>query len=106
MAITIDELWSKLEKLEVELREVRDVLKGLAQPNPVMWEEWEASRRERVRRETEEMRPVVDAMFKQWGIQKEMKPIPTEQLQLQMLSYGIKPEDNILSRTIIEMREE
>jgi hypothetical protein len=106
MAITIDELWSKLEKLEVELREARDVLKGLAQPKPVTWEEWEASRRERVRRETEEMRPVVDAMFKRWGIQKDIKPIPAEQLHLQMLSSGIKPEDKMLSRAIIEMREE
>jgi hypothetical protein len=52
------------------------------------------------------MRPVVDAMFKRWGIQKDIKPIPAEQLHLQMLSSGIKPEDKMLSRAIIEMREE
>ena len=40
----------------------------------------------------------------QMGIHGE--PIGAEKLQARMLASGIKPEDNILSRGIIEMREE
>jgi hypothetical protein len=40
----------------------------------------------------------------QMGIRGE--PIGAEKLQERMLASGIKPEDNILSRGIIEMREE
>jgi hypothetical protein len=40
----------------------------------------------------------------QMGIRGE--PIGAEKLRERMLASGIKPEDNILSRGIIEMREE
>jgi hypothetical protein len=45
-----------------------------------------------------------DKAMEQMGIRCE--PIPAEELQQRMLDHGIKPEDNLLSRAIIEMREE
>jgi hypothetical protein len=49
--------------------------------------------------------PDFTAMFKRMGIEH-VQPIGTEKLQELMRQDGIKPEDNIFSRGIIEMREE
>jgi len=52
------------------------------------------------------MRPAVEALLDRWDIPKHMKPISAEKLQQMMRESGTKPEDNALSRAIVEMREE
>lgn len=52
----------------------------------------------------EKLRKGLDEVFKQMGI--DIQPIGAEELQEMMLKEGIRPEDNIASRGIIEMREE
>jgi hypothetical protein len=52
----------------------------------------------------EKLKEWLDEWFKQMGI--DIQPIGAEQLQEMMLKEGIRPEDNIASRGIIEMREE
>ncbi|MBI1923081.1 hypothetical protein HYR99_02405 [Candidatus Poribacteria bacterium] len=53
-------------------------------------------------------KPLIQERFakvlKELGI--EGKPIPAEELQARMEAGGIRPEENLLSRGIIEMREE
>jgi hypothetical protein len=50
------------------------------------------------------LREIVDRAFRGMGITG--APIPAEELQRMMLSEGVRPEDNILSRGLIDMREE
>ena len=52
----------------------------------------------------EKLRPVIAQAFEEMGIRGE--PIGAEELQERMVAHGVKPEDNILSQGIIEMREE
>ena len=50
--------------------------------------------------------PLLDKAFAEMGIDV-TQPAPTpEEVQQLMLREGVKPEDNILSRAIIEAREE
>lgn len=53
----------------------------------------------------EPLREIFREMMKDMGIEN-LEPIGAEALQEQMRQQGIKAEDNILSRGIIEMREE
>ena len=51
------------------------------------------------------LKEAFDDLMRQMGIEN-TQPIPAEELQERMRQHGIKPEDRILSRGIIEMREE
>lgn len=50
------------------------------------------------------LRPIVDRTFEEMGICG--TPIDAEELQKMIAACGVKPEDNIFSRGIIEVREE
>jgi hypothetical protein len=52
----------------------------------------------------EKLRPIVDNAFAAMGICGE--PIGAEKVQEMIAACGVRPEDNILSRGIIDMREE
>jgi hypothetical protein len=52
----------------------------------------------------EKLRPTVDNAFAAMGVRGE--PIGAEKVQEMIAACGVKPEDNILSRGIIDMREE
>jgi len=52
----------------------------------------------------EELGKWLDEWFRHIGV--DVHPIGAEKLQEMMLKEGVHPEDNILSRGIIEMREE
>jgi hypothetical protein len=94
MATTIEDLEKRVAALERELRYLRREL-GIWTPGETP-------------EEAAESQAAVDAAWarvkEQLGIQGE--PIGAEKLQAMMLAEGIKPEENILSRGIIEMREE
>ena len=94
----------ELERLVELARQTEEI--DLDIQESVTRQEWEVSRRERIRRETEEMHTGVDALFERWGIPEDLEAIPAEQLQQMMVEGGINPEDNVLSRAVVEMREE
>jgi pyrroloquinoline quinone (PQQ) biosynthesis protein C len=52
----------------------------------------------------EKLRPLTARIFEKTGIHGE--PIGAEELQKMVAACGVKPEGNIFSRGIIEMREE
>ncbi|HJT78508.1 MAG TPA: hypothetical protein VJ739_14990 [Gemmataceae bacterium] len=102
MATTLEDLEKRLAAVEQELARVRQLLE------PPSADETPAERGARMIREAKRSQAAVSAAWEkameQMGIQGE--PIPAEELQQRMLDHGIKPEDNLLSRGIIEMREE
>jgi hypothetical protein len=52
----------------------------------------------------EKLQPIVDKAFAEMGVRGEA--IGAEKVQEMMAACGVRPEDNILSREIIDMREE
>ncbi|MFQ5676400.1 MAG: hypothetical protein ACE5G1_10925 [bacterium] len=53
-------------------------------------------------REKEALRRIADQSFAEMGIH--CPPIPPEELQKMMLESGIRPEENLFSRGIIDQR--
>ena len=92
MTTTIEELEKRVAALERELRDVRQILQVWTEPM-LETEEQQA-----------EALAVWERVKEEMGIRGE--PIGAEKLQQMMLAEGIKPEENILSRGIIDMREE
>ena len=52
----------------------------------------------------EKLRPIVDKAFAEMGVRGEA--IGAEKVQEMIAACGVRPEDNILSRGITDMREE
>jgi hypothetical protein len=94
MTATMEELEKRVAALERELSYLRQEL-GIWTPGETLVES------ERAQAEVE---AAWARALEQMGIRG--KPIGAEKLQEMMLAHGVKPEDNILSRGIIEMREE
>ncbi len=102
MMDTLETVKQKIARIERELAEVRQDLERLASPQesqgpkshliPVQWVD---------RRNW----PVwFNEWFQEMGIRAQ--PVGAEKLQGMMLRDGIRPEDNLLSRGIIAMRDE
>jgi hypothetical protein len=102
MAITLEEMEKRPEKLEEEVAQLKQIL---ARYNLA---ETPAERGARLIREAALSQPQVAAAWakamEEMGISGE--PVGAEKLQEMMAACGIKPEDNVLSREIIAMREE
>ena len=94
MTSTIAELEKRVAALEREVSYLRQEL-GIWTPGETPAESERAQA---------EIKAAWARALEQMGIRGE--PIGAEKLQAMMLAEGIKPEDNILSRGIIEMREE
>jgi 3-methyladenine DNA glycosylase/8-oxoguanine DNA glycosylase len=101
MAISLEELEKRLAALEQEVARLRDKREPPRDETPV---ECGA----RMIREAEANQAAWVEAWKQLlerqGIRGE--PIGAEKVQEMMAACGVKPEDNLLSRGIIEMREE
>lgn len=52
----------------------------------------------------EKLQPIINRAFAEMGVRDE--PVGAEKVQEMIAACGVRPEDNILSRGIIEMREE
>jgi hypothetical protein len=104
MAVTIDQLRMKVERIEGELAEARRELEELSPAEPLISEEWWAARVARVRAENERRRPLIDRVFEEMGIVGE--PVGAEKVQEMIAACEVKPEENLFSQGIIEMREE
>jgi hypothetical protein len=94
MTITIAELEKRVAALERDVRYLRQILEVWTPGEPLV-EDAQAQA---------EAAAAWERVKEQMGIHGE--PIGAEKLQEIMLAEGIKPEENILSRGIIEMREE
>ncbi|MBM4087395.1 MAG: hypothetical protein FJ272_21595 [Planctomycetes bacterium] len=86
------------------MAEVQQELAQLRAAKPLTAEQWWAARRERVRAENMRLLPLMDGVFKDIGAVGE--PLGAEKVQAMIAACGVKPEDNLFSRAIIEMREE
>ena len=108
MAATVEILKEKIARIQQELGEVREALDELAQastssatlhatkPHPLAGLAFA---------DIPALLPLVDQAFAEMGIGV-TQPSPTpEEVQQLMLREGVKPEDNIGSRAIIEARE-
>jgi hypothetical protein len=102
MAITLEELEKRLVALEQEVAALRQ------REERRLINETSAQRGARLLREAKASQAAMSAAWaramERMGIRGE--PIGAEKLQEMMLAAGIKPEENLLSRAIIEMREE
>ena len=56
--------------------------------------------------DTKALLPLLDKVFAEMGIDVMQPALTPKEVQELMLREGVKPEDNILSRAIIEAREE
>ena len=105
MIPTITKLIIKIEQLEWELAEVKSELEKL-QPffiKSLTPEEIAAAQSARTNAQNERLRPSIE---KALGKPESGTAIPTaEEIQRLLLEDGIKPEDNLGSRTVIEERE-
>src|SRR5262249_39618006 len=94
MAITIEELEKRVAALEREVSSLRQALELGTPGEPLLESD----------REQAEALAAWERVKEQLGIHG--KPIGAKKLRERMVASGIKPEDNILSRGIIEAREE
>lgn len=101
MTVTVDDLEKRLSKLELEVGAIKQLLTRARQA------ETPAEMGARLHLQAELEGPAMEALakqvFEQMGILEE--PIGAEKLQEMMAARGVKPEDNILSRDLIAMRE-
>lgn len=96
---TIGEIHQKLKQIENEVAQLRAQLnRWLAQPTQSVQLEQAIQLADK-----EKLRSLTAKTFEEMGIRSE--PIDVEQLQKMVAACGVKAEDNIFSRGIIEMRE-
>lgn len=100
MTLTIEVIQEKLEKIESKVVQLRKQFNHLleqqmhpSEPEPIVQFVDKA-----------QLRPLVAKAFKEMGIHG--KPIGSEKVQEMIAAYGVKPEENLFSRGILEMREE
>ena len=111
MTIAIETLKEKIARIQQELAEVSAVLEEMAAPSSVVSGAPPQSQAVNPLAglkfaDTKALRPIIDKAFTEMGIDI-TQPAPTpEEVQQLILREGVKPEDNILSRGIIEAREE
>jgi len=102
MAATLEELEKRLARVEQKVTR----LQQLVEKPPIL--ETAAERGARLlaqaRRDKARLKAAAVKVFKEMGIQGE--PVPPEKLREMMAACGIKPEENLFSRGIMEMREE
>lgn len=103
----LDEVTSQLRELRAALEQLPDV----AEEGPadlVADQRGKENTTDRLRAvrfvDKEKLQPIVDKAFAEMGVRGE--PIGAEKVQEMIAACGVKPEDNILSRGIIDMREE
>lgn len=111
MSLSITQVEANLMRLEVEvaeaLRQVREIKLTQEEPTPELTpEERRAARLAQVRAENERLRPYIEKVFEEMGIGADEEPLSAEEIQELIAAEGVKPEDNLFSRMLIEMREE
>ena len=105
MIPTITKLLIKIEQLEWDLAEVKEELVKLqaSAMKSLTPEERKVVRLARIQAQRERLRPSVEKVLGKPDLNAET--LTAEELQQLQLEEGVKPEDNIGSRAIIEERE-
>lgn len=105
MIPTITKLIIKVEQLESDLAEIKEELVKLqaSAMKSLTPEERKAVRLARAQAQRERLRPSIEKTLGKPNPNAE--PLTAEELQQLLLEEGVKPEDNIGSRAIIEDRE-
>jgi hypothetical protein len=102
MPLTLEDLEKRLAALEQEVASLRQRLEGPPADETALerghrlWREAKASQAA--------ISAAADKFLAEMGITGE--PVGHEQLMRMMLECGVNPEDNVLSREIIAMRDE
>jgi hypothetical protein len=110
MTATIEMLKRKIAHVQQELTEVSAALDELAgaptKPGAIL----EAPARDPLAgirfSDPKALLPLLDKAFAQMGIDVTQPALTPEEVQQLMLREGVRPEDNLGSRAIIEAREE
>lgn len=102
----LDEVASKLGEMRVALEQLPDAEESRGDRVADHKSKEIAADRLRLVRfvDKEKLRPIIDNAFAAMGVRGE--PIGAEKVQGMIAACGVRPEDNILSRGIIDMREE
>jgi hypothetical protein len=102
LAATVEDLEKRLAQMEQELARLRLLVEKSARA------ETPAERGARLlaqaRRDKSRLKGLIAKVFEEMGIQGE--PVSPEKLRELMAHEGVRPEDRLFSRGIIEMREE
>lgn len=102
-----NELKTKIARVQQELCEIEQILDSWAGSDGVALAEQEP--KDPLRNiqiaDKEPLRKTFAEIFERLGIDKTQR-VSQEELEIGMRESGINPEDNILSRGILEMREE
>jgi hypothetical protein len=102
MSITLEDLIKRVDQLEREVKELKEIVAADEPEDTPFGRVREMLRRPKANRAAR-MR-AADRIMKQIGATD--SSISIEELHQRMIADGIRPEDNIGSRGIIEMREE
>ena len=103
---TLEEIRGRLLAIRRELDEVYEALEQLEDSQPVHPQPGQGGRPAGTGfTDKEALREAFEELFRQMGVEH-VKPIGAVALQEMMLMAGVKPEQNLFSRGIIEMREE
>ncbi len=105
MVPTITELIIKIEQLEWDLAEVKKELVKLqaSEMKSLTPEARKVVRLARVQAQRERLRPSIEKVLGKPD--SDVETLTAEELQQLLLEEGVKPEDNLGSRAIIEERE-
>jgi hypothetical protein len=110
MAATIEMLKNKIAHLQQELAEMSAALDELGEAPTEPGSAPEALPRDPLAgirfSDPKALLPLLDEAFAKMGIDVSQPALTPEEVQQLMLREGVRPEDNILSRAIIEAREE
>jgi hypothetical protein len=104
MSVSVNQLEAKLLWLKTEVDEALEEVKQKKQYEALTPEEREAVRIERVRAENRKLHPYFEEALK--NMISDEEPLGAEELQAALIAEGMNPEDNLFSRTLIEMRDE
>jgi hypothetical protein len=102
MGVTVEELAEKLEGLESDVA----FLKALVNEPTDLETAAERGARSLAQSDRDEpaLRALAPRILQEMGIKEE--PVPIEELRRIFQECGVKPEDRLLSRGVVEMREE
>jgi hypothetical protein len=102
MAATLEELEQRVAQMESELARLRQLIEK--PPHEETPAERGARLLAQARRDKARLQRSVASAFEAMGIQG--NPVPPEKLREMMAECGIRPEDNLFSQGIKEMRDE
>jgi hypothetical protein len=110
MAATIEMLKQKIAHLQEELAEVSAGLDELGRASTNSYSEPEVIPQNPLAgvrfSDPKALLPLLDKAFAEMSIDVTQPALTPEEVQQLMVREGVRPEDNVLSRAIIEAREE